>query len=342
MSQQTTEAAEGSGLLMAAHDGFIQSRALQLAAELGIADLLADGGRSAEELATATETHRPALYRLLRLLAGSGVLTEVEHGRFELTPAGAELRADHPRSVKATLLSAKLFLPVYADAMYSLKTGEPAFPRSFGKPLFEYLQDHPDQSAHFHSAMADASRLETAALLDAYDFGGAGRLVDVGGGTGTLLGAILGAYPESTGVVFDQPHLAEAAAAQAAADGVTDRLTFTAGDFFGQEIPRDGDIYLLKSIIHDWPDEEAVRILRGCRQAMSPGSRLLLVERVLPPGGGSHPGHAMDFTLLVVLGGQERTEDEYAKLLAEAGLKCNGVTATASPMSVLEAVPLPD
>ncbi|CAM03829.1 hydroxyneurosporene-O-methyltransferase [Saccharopolyspora erythraea NRRL 2338] len=326
---------------MELHDGFIRARALQLAAELQIADLLSDGPRSTDDLATATATDSRSLYRLLRLLAGCGIVSEVEPRSFAVTATGAHLQGDHPQSVKATLLSAGLFHPVYADAMHSLRTGEPAFPKTFGKPLFDYLKDHPEQATLFNGAMADASRLETAALLEAFDFSGARGIVDVGGGTGTLLGAVLSAYPQSTGVVYDLPHLAAEAAAKAEAAGVADRLTFTGGDFF-QEVPAGGDLYLLKSIVHDWPDEDAVRILRGCRRAMSPQSRLLLIERVLPPGDDDHPGKAMDITLLVVLGGRERTEDEYSALLAEAGFRLTGVTPTASPMSVVEAVPVQD
>ncbi|SFQ69048.1 O-methyltransferase [Amycolatopsis arida] len=338
MTAESVAGSAGVALLGQLHDGFVRARALQLAAELDVADLLGDGDRTADDLAAATATHPGALYRLLRLLAGCGVLTEVAPRRFALTTEGGPLRGDHPHSVKATLLSARLFLPVYADALHSLRTGEPAFPRTYGAPLFEYLQEHPDQATLFHAAMADASRLETAALLDAVDLGGARHVVDVGGGSGTLLGAVLRRHPGVTGVVLDRPHLAEAARTHAAAEGVADRLTFTGGDFF-REVPGGGDVYLLKSIVHDWPDDAAVDILRICRAAMPPGGRLLLVERVLPAGDGDHPGKAMDFTLLVVLGGRERTEAEYAALLSAAGLRCTGVTPTACPLSVVEAVP---
>src|SRR4051812_22060939 len=197
--------------LLQMSEGFGVSRAVQLAAELGVADLLGDAPRSTDDLAAATSTHPGALYRLLRALAGVGLFTEVEPGRFGLTPAGAQLRGDHPESLRSWVMFQGLFNGVYAEAMHSLRTGEPTVPLVFGEPLFDHLHHHPEHGEIFNAAMAEHSRLTGKALAAAYDFTGARQIVDVGGGDGSFLSAVLRANPEATGVVFDQPYLGDAA-----------------------------------------------------------------------------------------------------------------------------------
>jgi hypothetical protein len=230
-----------------------------------------------------------------------------------------------------------LFGRAFSDAEYSLRTGQPAFPKTYGRPLFDYLRDSPEDGAAFTAAMAGFAATEAQEILAAYDFGAARRIVDVGGGDGTLLTAVLAANPGQTGELLDQPEVAAAARERITAAGLDGRATAAAGDFFSS-VPAGGDLYLLKWIIHDWPDEQAVAILRRCRSAMAPGSRLLLIERVLPDTDAPHTSKVWDFTMLVVLGGRERTKAEYARLLSSAGLRLERVLPGAES-DLLEAVP---
>ncbi|RCG24492.1 DUF4440 domain-containing protein [Sphaerisporangium album] len=324
--------------LLETHEGHIRARVVQLIAELGLGDLIGDGTRDVAGLAADTTTDPRALLRLMRTAAGFGLLTEPEPGRFALTELGAHLRSGHPLSVRSVMIMGGLFGRVFSDAEHSLRTGEPAFPKTLGLPLFAYLRRNPELGAVFTTSMAEFSRLETGGIVAAYDFGSARRIVDIGGGDGTLLSAVLDAVPEATGVVFDQPEVATAARERIAAAGLGGRCAVEGGDFFAA-VPSGGDLYVLKWIIHDWPDEQAVAILRNCRDAMAPGGRLLLVERVIPEGDAPHPGKVTDFTMLVVLGGRERTEAEYSALLAAAGLRLERVVDGPAGSSLLEAVP---
>nr|WP_246422058.1 acetylserotonin O-methyltransferase [Nocardiopsis mwathae] len=317
-------------------DQFIHARLLQIAAELGLGDLLADGPRSAHDLAAATGTHPEALYRMLRVLAACGVFTETAPGSFALTAAGAPLRSDHHCSVRATLAFDGVIGRALFDSAHSVRTGEATFPRVFGASLFDYLADHPEHAALFNTAMQELSRPVLRAVLDAYDFSAARRIVDVGGGNGTLLSTVLRTAPDAHGVVFDVPHVAEAARDRLRAEGLADRCTAVGGDFF-HKAPEDGDLYILKWILHDWPDDRAAGILRCCAQAMAPGGRVLLVEQVIPPGDTPHPGKAMDFSMLALLDGCERTEEEFAALLGRADLRIERIIPTASPFSLIEA-----
>nr|WP_229686663.1 acetylserotonin O-methyltransferase [Longimycelium tulufanense] len=329
---------DGAMRLLELHDYFLQARAIQLAAELGIADLLADGPQSVGHLAAATSTDRDALHRLLRTLTGCGIFAGTASGDYELTAMGAHLRRDHPRSVRSFMVLGGTFVGVFVDAMHSLRTGNATFSQTYGEPLFSHLRHHPDRQSLFDAAMADLSRLESDAVLNTYDFTRARTIVDVGGGDGSLLSAILLRYREARGVIFDQPHVAAAADNGIVASGLTGRCTFAAGDFF-ESVRPGGDLYLLKSIVHDWPDEQALTILRNCRRAMGPHGRLLLIERVLPANDAPHPSKTMDFAMLVLLGGRERTGDEYAALCGQAGLRLDRVIGTSTPSSILEVYP---
>lgn len=325
--------------LLELHDGFFVARSLHAAAELGVADLLADGPRTTEELAVATSTQPAALYRMLRVLAGAGVCTEVAPGSFALTPVGAYLRADHPRSVRSFLRWGTTVARAFDHLEHTLRTGTAGFDRVFGESLFDHLRADPGHAALFGAAMAEFGASEDTAVVDAYDFGAARSVVDIGGGWGGLLCTILAATPEATGVLFDQPSVVEAAESAIDAAGLAGRCTVRGGDFF-REVPAGGDVYLLKSVIHDWPDEQAGTILRNCRNAMPPAGRLLLVERIVPAGDDPHPSKPMDLAMLVLLGGRERTPDEYGTLLAGAGFRVTRVVPTTSPSSVIEAVPI--
>ena len=320
-------------------EGVVISTALSLAAELGIADLLADGPRSGEELAEATSTHPRSLHRLLRLLSSVGVFTEARPGRFALTPLGEGLRSTVPGSMRSWLrmVGLKVWFHTYAEALHSLRTGEPAFARSVGMEFFDYLATHPQEGEIFNAAMSDFGRGVAAAVVQEYDFSGVDKAVDVGGGNGSLISAILQANPRLTGILFDQPHVAEDAHKSITAAGLAKRCEIVAGDFFSS-VPAGGDVYILRWIIHDWDNDRALTILRNCRAAMNATARLLLVETVIPPGDEAHPGKLVDFVMLTALGGQERTAEEYRRLLDEAGFRLNRIVSTASPMSVLEAV----
>src|SRR5215813_3965726 len=320
--------------------GTIIATSLALAAELGIADLLADGPRSSEELAQATSTHPRSLHRLLRLLCSVGVFNEIQTDSFAQTPLSECLRAGVPGSMRSWLrmISLKVRYHTHAEALYSIKTGEPAFKRVTGMEFFDYLAAHPDEGEIFNQAMNDMGKVVAAAVAQSYDFSGVGKIIDVGGGHGTLIAAVLQKYPQMTGILFDSSHVAERARESIASAGLADRCEVVGGDFF-KSVPSGCDAYLLRWIIHDWDHERAVTILRNCRQAMGAGSRLLLIEMVLPTGNKFHPGKFMDYIMLIVMGGRERTEEEYDSLLREADLRLNNVAPTGSPLSVIEAVP---
>jgi hypothetical protein len=310
-----------------------------LTADLAIPDLLADGPRSTEDLARATKTEPRALGRMLRLVATAGILTESAPMRFALTPLGEYLRSDVPRSLRAwvRMTGSTMWYRTLADGLYSLQNDRPCFEHALGAPFFDYLAQREDESAVFNQAMDDNGRGASAAVVEAYDFSGIGRAVDVGGGHGTLIEAILETHPKMTGVLFDAPHVAEGARRLIAQKGLADRCTVEGGDFF-QSVPAGADAYLLRWIVHDWEHDLALKILENCKRAMNASGRVLLVEAILPPGDEPHPSKLLDFAMLTGLGGQERTREEYAELLREAGLRLVRVVPTASPMSVLEAV----
>lgn len=333
-----TQAKLGTDRLEEFRVGALRAVALQMVAKLGIAELLADGPRGVHDLGEATSTDPDALHRLLRMLAACGVFTEVAPGQFGLLPLGEQLRDDHPQSIRGMLLLEELVGPVFGHTMHSLRTGESAFPVAFGQPIYEFLRNRPAQSAIFGKAVAEVGRADNAAVLAACDFTDARTVVDVGGGGGALLETVLAAYPESSGVLFDQPEVIDSMRGQFTVDGLAGRCRLVSGDFFLDTWP-DGDSYLMKSVIHNWSDAQAVDILRNGRKAMSSASRLLLIERVVPPGDVPHPSKDMDLFMLVVLGGRERTREEYAALLDQADLRLRQVVDTAADVSVIEAVP---
>jgi hypothetical protein len=309
--------------------GYATAQIIHVAARLGIADQLADGAKTSAQLAAATATHASSMYRLLRALACLGVVTEIERDRFELAPAGAQLRIDAPDSVRALVM---LFCGdevwrSWGELEYSVRTGRPAWERVTGMSSFEFFAQHPDQSATFNAAMADHTRSVAPAIIGSYDFSQFATLVDVGGGDGTLIAAVLSAVGGMQGVLYDLPAGVEAAAKTLAAAGVTDRCRVVTGDFFAS-VPDGADAYLLKSVIHDWDDERAAAILRSCRRAMPAGGKVLVVEPVLPPNVESpeSTGTVMsDINMLVNTGGRERTEDEFRDLYASADFELRGI-----------------
>jgi hypothetical protein len=313
---------------------------LYVAATLGIADRLADGPRTADELAAATGSHPRALYRLLRALTHVGVFAEDDARRFRLTPMAELLREGVPGSLRPAALSygQPWWWTPWGGLLETVRTGKTAFDATMGQGLFEYLQAHPDAAAVFNANMTAMTAQDIPELVSTYDFGGPGLLVDIGGGHGALVTAILRTAPRERALLFDQPQVIDGARAQMAAAGLAGRCTFAAGSFF-DTIPAGGDTYTLKDIIHDWDDTQALRILRNVRRAMTADARLLLIERVLPPDGEPAVGKMVDVTMMVLTGGMERTAAEYRSLLEAAGFTLRGVHFTHATNSVLEAMP---
>jgi hypothetical protein len=325
--------------------GHYVSRAISLAAELGIADYLGEGPRDAGSLAAATGTHAPSLRRVLRLLVSVGVLTEEADGRFGLTALGNCLRREAPGSFRATalLFGGPLVLNAWGALLHCVRTGEPAFRHLYGTAdPFEYFEQHPEEAAIFDEAMASFARQAATAVAAAYDFSAMSQVVDVGGGNGALLIGILQAFPSLHGVVFDLPRTTEAARRQIAASGLDGRCTAVGGDFF-QSVPAGGDAYILKHVIHDWDDERATAILRTCRRAMNGRGKLLIVEAVYPPRiEESYSGRMFasnDVNMLVATGGRQRSEPEFHALLAAAGFRLARIVATQALSSVIEGAP---
>lgn len=308
-------------------------------AELGIADLLASGPKDVAELAQATQTHAPSLRRLLRTLVTLGLCAECEDGSFLLLPAGEALRSDAANSVRSWMLwFGKHQWPVWGRLLHSVKTGERA--RSSG--TFEYLECDPEAASCFNGAMIELTRIVANDVVHAYDFTGLERVLDVGGGRGTLLAAILDAYADLRGVLLELPHGIEGARSHLTDCGVSDRCDLVTGNFF-EAIPSGADAYILKNVIHDWDDERAALILRNCRRATEPDAKLLLIERIMPLRLEPSPAHRAiayaDMAMLVGLGGRERTEEEFRLLLEAAGFGLCRVIAIAQEYRILEAAP---
>jgi len=321
-------------------NAFQVSQAIHVAATLGIADLLKDGPRSADDLAEATGTHAPTLYRLLRALASVGMFIETD-GRFGLTPLAEYLRTDAPGSLRAWAMQIgqQYLWRSWGHLLHSVRTGEPAFPELYGTTAWEYRTAHPEEDAVFNAAMTALSAGVAEAVVRSYDFSGIDVLVDVGGGEGALLATILRSNPTLRGILFDQPHVIATAGALLERTGVADRCEVAAGDFF-EAVPGGADAYLLKSIIHDWDDAAAIEILRTCRAAISDTGRLLLVEGLIRPGSEPDPTKYMDLNMLVMLGGRERTADDFERLYTEAGFRLASVIRTGSPFAIIEGAPV--
>ncbi len=316
--------------------GTVHAQAVFVAAELGLADLLSDGPRSAEDLARVTDTHADSLYRLLRMLAGEGIFAEDESGRFQLTPLAELLRSDSPSRVRdfARMFGAEPSKAM-TELMHSIRTGGCAFDHAYGEPMFEFLGKHPEKARIFDGAMTGVHQPETQPMIDAYDFSGFDTIVDLGGSDGAVLLEILRACPSPRGVVFDLDHVAEHAATRIAGSDCADRCRAEGGSFF-DAVPAGADCYVMRHIIHDWDDEKSITILRRCREAMRPGGKVLVVESVVPPGNEPHFAKFCDLIMLAVPGGRERTAEEYEDLYAAAGLKVTRIVPTAAPVSVVE------
>jgi hypothetical protein len=306
------------------------------AAKVGLADHLAEGPKSAADLAGATGMNPRALHRFMRTLASFGVLMQNGDDTFALTELGATLGKDAPGAARSTVLTmaGPWAWQSFGEFEYSLATGKPAMDKVFGMNIFDYLAQHPDEAARFSESMVGIHGGEPPTVADAYDFSKFDTIVDVGGATGNMLAQ----YPQPKGILFDRPHVVTEAPALLESRGVADRVTIVHGSFF-QSVPEGGDAYILSHIIHDWTEAQCHTILGNCRKAMKKGAKLLIVEFVLPEGNTPHFGKLTDMVMLTLPGGEERTANEYRTLLDDAGYTMTRVVATASDVSIVEAEP---
>lgn len=313
------------------------SRCIYAAAELGIADRLANSPQTSQELADATGTHEPSLYRVLRVLAALGVFEEHKERRFSLTTVGERLCSDAPISMRswATMLDSVGVLRSFEHILPSVRTGTPGFDIAFGTGLFEFLAERPENAAAFDAGMAERTAAYAPSVADAYDFSDLRTVVDVGGGNGTLLVEILRRHPHVSGVLFELPTVAARADAVIDASDLADHCEVLAGDFF-ESVPS-ADCYVLANVLHDWDDERSIQILRNCHRAMAGAGRVLIVERLIPEDGGDPlPTLLSDINMLVLTSGKERTNAEYRELLHHAGLNAGSVLPVAFPYGVIE------
>ena len=317
---------------------FWVSRALYVAAELGVSDLLLDGPKHSEELAEATRTHAPSLYRVLRALGSVGVFAEDDERRFTLTPLGETLCTDVPESLRhfAIEVLGQNHYNAWDRVMYSVRTGATAFDHVYGVTKWQFHAEHAEDARIFDEAMVSFNAVVAKAVVASYDFSSDDKVVDVGGGDGSLLSVILQANPRLRGVLVDLRHVTDSARRRFKKNGLAERCEVVPGDFFAP-LP-EGDSYILKWIIHDWDDQWSEAILSNCCAAMANGGRVLIIESVLRPGGATSFSKFMDLNMLVMTGGRERTEAEYRAILGRAGLKLTRIIPTSTEISVIEAV----
>jgi hypothetical protein len=317
--------------------GFWVSQAIYVAAKLRLADLVKDQPQTAVQLAEATGTHAPSLYRLLRALASVGIFAEDEERRFVLTPLAETLRSDLPGSLRAFAQSelGSEHFTAWGNLMHSVRTGEIAFDNHYRQNVWQYYAEHPEDAQTFNESMSGLTQMFNQAFLAAYDFSGINKLVDIGGGAGGLLSAVLAKYPTMRGVLFDLPHVIAEAGPLIEAAGVRDRCELDSRDFF-QEVTAGGDVYILKFILHDWDDERSTVILRNIHKAMTDEGKLLVAEMVVAPANQPDFCKLMDVNMLVMTGGRERTAEEFEQLFAQAGFQLTRIIPTSSPFCIIE------
>jgi predicted O-methyltransferase YrrM len=323
--------------------GFQVSQALHVVVRLGIADILRDGPQSNAQLAALTGSDASALGRVMRFLVANGIFDEPSPDRFALNTLGAALRTDIPESIAAWagLYPQEAVWRAWGYLEYTVRTGETAYDHVHGMGRFEHLQRLPEQAAEFQAAMSSGVAAGGQALVDAYDFSGVRRVMDVGGGSGSQLAILLKAYPHLTGVLFDLPEMVATAKPVLEAAGILDRCEMIGGDFF-TSVPAGADVYILRRVIHDWDDARSVDILRQCRKAMNPGSRLLVIEqRIASDPHAALLVRRMDIQMLVATGGKERTDGEYAELFEKSGFQLASITPLEGtiPTCIFEGVP---
>lgn len=316
------------------------AQAIRVVAELGVADHLASGPQSSAELAEATGSHSRSLFRVLRALAGIGIFEHLGDDRFALAPMGECLRRDAPGSLRAyaMVFAGDRHWQAWNDLGHAVHTGETGYRHRFGSSFYEDLAGNAEAQALFDLAMAGSIASTCEPVIDAYDFSGAASLVDVGGGDGRLLEAIVRAHPSLHGILLEREDVAQRARRRLARAGMAERCEVVVGDFF-RALPAGADIYLMARCLRAFDDAASIQVLATARRAMADHGRVLLVERLIPAGGGASDAKLGDLNMLVLTGGCERTEADYAQLLDMAGLELEAVIPTRSPISVLEARP---
>lgn len=318
-------------------DGFVTTQLIYVAAKLGISDLLHDAPLTGAELAQAVGADRESLTRVLKGLAAVGVLAEEEGDRFALTDVG---RALGPLRDMA-MVRGDVYYRAAAGLLDSVRHGEVAFDRVYGEAFFDHLARHPDLEAAFQGSMTGRSAQEASDVLAVYGFTGIRTLVDVGGGQGVLLAAILAAHPGLRGILLDRGSVIDGASRLLQRAGVSERVRCVAGDFF-VEVPSGADAYVLSRVLHDWSDVDARRILHSCRRALPRHGRLVIIDAILPDRAAEGPfAIGMDLHMLLLFGARERTGAQFDALLRETGFAVRSIIPTASPagLSVIEAVP---
>jgi hypothetical protein len=316
------------------------TQGVYVAAKLRIADHLKSGPRTNEELAALVDADPRNLYRLMRMLVGNGIFDADDQGRYRLNAIAKHLLTDNPDSLyaMATIFGGD-FYRAWGSLDYSVQTGKTAFDHVFGQPLFEYLKANKDTAEDFRNMVNEISLLFVSPVAEVYDFSPFRTIVDVGGGLGLLLSRILHNHPDARGNIFDLPEVAADCEQYMKSQNLSQRYTFTAGDFFRQ-VPGGGDLYLLSQILHDWNDEHNITILKNCHDALPPAAKLLIIETVVPEGNEHHLSKFDDVNMMVLTGGQERTAAEYTHLLERAGFLILQIVPTPSPVSIIEACPV--
>lgn len=337
LKQTNVDVPPHDAILMQMLFGAQMQRSVCIAAKLGIPDLLAERPQTAEELAAKIEAHAPSVYRLLRTLASIGLFRETADRKFELTPVAALLCSKAPNSMRdfAIMMGEEWIWQAWGELMYSVQTGGVAHEKVQRMSSFEFFERNEQAGKVFNRAMTNFSLSVIPAILQAYDFSGIRKVVDIAGGHGLLLAAILKANPQAQGILFDLPFVIEGAVELLEKEGVRHRVELATGDFF-QAVPPGADAYMMKHIIHDWDDESSVRILRNIHSVMNKNGKVLIIEMVVPEGNEPHASKALDILMLVMEGGKERTKDEYRKLLEASGFRLTKMIPTKSSYSVIE------
>ncbi len=319
--------------------GFWVARCVYVAAKLGIADLIKDEPKTADELATAAGAHGPSLFRVLRALAAVGVITQDNDNRFGATPLSQTLCSDVPGSIRAFAMTelGEEHYPAWGELLHSVRTGGIAFDKAFGEPCWEFFRKNPENARIFNDAMSGMTVQVNEAIHAAYDFSGSKTIVDVGGGHGGLITGILKKNPQMRGILFDAPQVIEGAKSHVEESGVGDRCQLIEGDFF-KAVPEGGDAIVMKWIIHDWNDEQSVTIMKNCHRALPENGKMILIEAVVPATSEPHFSKFIDLNMLVMTGGRERTEEEFRKLYEVSGFRLTRIVPTESPFSVVEGV----
>jgi O-methyltransferase domain/Dimerisation domain len=328
-------------ILMQMLFGALMQQSICVAAKLGIADLLAKRPQTAAELASTTETHEPSLYRILRTLASAGIFAENADRKFELTPIAQLLRSDAPNSMRdfAIMFGEEWMWQAWGALMHSVRTGEVAHVKVQGMGSFEFFEKNKEAGEIFNRAMTSNTLRVIPAIVEAYDFSGIGKLVDIAGGHGLLLAGILKAHPRMQGVLFDMRYVIEGAGKLLEKEGVSSRVELASGDFF-ESVPPGADAYTMKHIIHDWDDEHSIKILQNIRMAINKNGKVLIVEMVVPEGNEPSASKFLDIQMLVMETGRERTKDEYRRLLEASGFRLTRIIPTKSSYSVIEGEPV--